>query len=257
MKRGAGLLLTCLAFVACRSNRTTPAPPDAADAGTLASVHVDNGSPADLTQALERATGRHIDVDDDALVLMVCAHVTLHRDGLDASALGDAVAQALRPLGLALAPTPSGWAVHRLADAPAAPCPTPPVGPPAPGADPRLVAEVRRGITRKSATHLEVSARARELIADPNLRQVRVRIVPEEADDGGHPGVRLFGVVPTDVLGALGIENGDRVESISDRTIDSERAARDAFASLRSATTCTVRLTRKGKPLELRYDAAR
>jgi general secretion pathway protein C len=116
-----------------------------------------------------------------------------------------------------------------------------------------IVAEIVRGIRRTSPTHFDVSEHARQKIGDVGLDLLRARIVREE-EDGEPPAVRLFGIRPTDVLGALGLENGDRVENVSGQTIDSEKSARDALDALRTATTCTVRLKRRGQPLELRYD---
>jgi type II secretory pathway component PulC len=65
--------------------------------------------------------------------------------------------------------------------------------------------------------------------------------------------LRVFGVAAGGTLAKLGLENGDRLVSLDDRTLGAEPDARGAFTAARKATSMTLKIERKGKPLMLRY----
>jgi general secretion pathway protein C len=74
------------------------------------------------------------------------------------------------------------------------------------------------------------------------------RIVPEQGADGKTVGIRLFGLRPDTLLGTLGLENGDRLETINGFNLASPEEALNAYARLRTANKLAVKLTRRGKP---------
>lgn len=77
-----------------------------------------------------------------------------------------------------------------------------------------------------------------------------LRIVPE-TKDGRKLGVRLLGVRPGTWLSALGIQNGDRVESINGFECANPEKLLEAYARLRTTDELKVQLTRRGAPTEL------
>jgi general secretion pathway protein C len=72
-----------------------------------------------------------------------------------------------------------------------------------------------------------------------------LRVVPEQ--EGGRViGVRLSGIRPDSLLGMLGIENGDRLQSINGFDFGSPEKVLEAYARLRSADHLAVQINRGG-----------
>jgi general secretion pathway protein C len=65
--------------------------------------------------------------------------------------------------------------------------------------------------------------------------------------------IRLFGVRPDSLLGHLGIENGDRVESINGFRVGTEEEALEMYTRLRSSNDLRVIVSRRGSKVELKY----
>jgi len=78
------------------------------------------------------------------------------------------------------------------------------------------------------------------------------RIVPEQKD-GKVLGIRLFGIRPDTLLGTLGLQNGDRLESINGFNMGSPQTALEAYARLRTASNLNVKVNRRGAPLAIDY----
>jgi general secretion pathway protein C len=78
------------------------------------------------------------------------------------------------------------------------------------------------------------------------------RIVPEQKD-GKMVGIRLFGIRPDTLLGTLGIQNGDRLESINGFDMASPEKALEAYARLRTASSLNVKVNRRGAPMSIDY----
>jgi len=78
------------------------------------------------------------------------------------------------------------------------------------------------------------------------------RIVPEQKD-GQVVGIRMFGIRPDTLLGTLGFENGDRLETINGFNMSSPEKALEAYARLRTAPSLNVKVTRRGKPLSIDF----
>jgi general secretion pathway protein C len=93
------------------------------------------------------------------------------------------------------------------------------------------------------STFEDILARQASLLAS-------TRIVPE-LRDGKVAGIRLFGVRPGGVLSSLGVQNGDRLDSVNGYALGEPEQALQAFAALRRSTSFDVRLERRGKPLAI------
>jgi general secretion pathway protein C len=62
-------------------------------------------------------------------------------------------------------------------------------------------------------------------------------------------GIRLFGIRSDSLLGLLGIQNGDRLESINGFALGSPAEALEAYARLNRSPNLNLRLNRRGRPL--------
>lgn len=78
----------------------------------------------------------------------------------------------------------------------------------------------------------------------------QLRFVPERKGDQV-VGVRLFGVREGSWPAALGLRNGDRLETLNGFPVSKPEALLEAYARLRTAPQVTARITRGGTPLEL------
>ena len=78
------------------------------------------------------------------------------------------------------------------------------------------------------------------------------RVVPE-VEDGGVVGIRLFGVRTGTPLTKLGIENGDRLETINGYALSKPEQALEAYTKMRHARQATLAIVRRGTPMTLYY----
>lgn len=143
--------------------------------------------------------------------------------------------------------------------------PTPPAAAPAAGAAPAASAAPARGapalpadmkakIQRVSATEFNVDRSVVDKILENQADLMRsARVVPEQ-QDGKVVGVRLFGIRPDTLLGTLGLENGDRLETINGFAMASPEKALEAYARLRTAEKLTVSVNRRGQPVTIDFN---
>jgi general secretion pathway protein C len=142
-------------------------------------------------------------------------------------------------------PTPKGPVVAAAVDAGAPP-------PPKEGSG-SLDPELAKGIQRISATEFKIDRGVVDKILENQAELMRqARIVPEQ-ENGKMVGIRLFGVRPDTLLGALGMENGDRLQTINGFDMTSPEKALEAYARLRTADTLTVQVNRRGANTNLDY----
>jgi len=146
------------------------------------------------------------------------------------------------------APTPGVPA----APAPATPAPAESAAPPSRGPSP-LPAEIASKIQKVSDTEFNVDRAVVDKILENQAELMRsARIVPE-SKDGKVVGIRMFGIRPDTLLGTLGMQNGDRLESINGFNMSSPEKALEAYARLRTATNLNVKLNRRGSPVSIDY----
>ena len=116
-----------------------------------------------------------------------------------------------------------------------------------------LGADIQKGIQKVSATEFNVDRGVVDKILENQAELMRqARIVPEQ-ENGKVVGIRLFGVRPDTLLGALGMENGDRLEKINGFDMTSPEKALEAYARLRTADHLTVSVNRRGQETNLDY----
>ena len=118
---------------------------------------------------------------------------------------------------------------------------------------PALPSEISDKIQKVSETEFNVDRAVIDNVLENQAQLMRsARIVPEQKD-GKTVGIRLFGIRQDTLLGTLGMQNGDRLEKINGYDMASPEKALEAYARLRTASSLTVQLTRRGKPLTIEY----
>jgi general secretion pathway protein C len=137
--------------------------------------------------------------------------------------------------------------------------PAPPGAPPpkaekSSGGGDALTKEISKGIQKVSATEYKIERGVVDKILENTAAlMTQVRIVPEKDGDKSS-GIRLFGVKPDSLLGVLGMENGDRLQTINGFDMTNPEKALEAYARLRTADHLTVAVNRKGAATNLDYD---
>lgn len=128
----------------------------------------------------------------------------------------------------------------------------PPPPPPDPSAKPNqspLEIEISKKIVKSGPNEFTVDRSAVDRILEAQQEIMKSRLTPEKE------GMRISGIKQGSVLGILGIENGDRLETINGFEMSSPEKMLEAYARIRSgaADRLTVHLTRGGKPLNVDY----
>jgi len=136
----------------------------------------------------------------------------------------------------------------------AAPAAAPAPEPPKPmGGPPALDPSIASKIQKVSDTEFNIDRSVVDKILENQAELMKsARIVPEQKD-GKVLGIRLFGIRPDTLLGTLGIQNGDRLESINGFNMGSPEKALEAYARLRTASSLNVKVSRKGAPVSIDY----
>ena len=143
-------------------------------------------------------------------------------------------------------PKPEAAAPTAKADKPSRP--TRGKGPPA------LPADMKSKIQKVSANEFNVDRAVVDQILENQATLMRsARIVPEQKD-GKVVGVRLFGIRPDTLLGVLGFQNGDRLETINGFSMSSPEKALEAYSRLRTAEKLSVTVSRRGQPTAIDYN---
>jgi PDZ domain len=88
------------------------------------------------------------------------------------------------------------------------------------------------------------------LARDPTMLVKQARIVPSQLD-GVVQGYKLYGIRRGSLPKALGLKNGDLVRSINGKALGSLDEVMKLLTKLRSETTFTLGIERKGTPLTL------
>ena len=140
--------------------------------------------------------------------------------------------------------------VHAAAPPPAASASAAPAKGGAPGLDPSLA----KGIQKLSPTEFNIDRSVVDKILENQSELMRqARIVPEQ-ENGKVVGIRMFGIRPETLLGTLGMENGDRLQTINGFDMASPEKALEAYARLRTADKLVVQVNRKGQNMNLDYN---
>ncbi len=109
------------------------------------------------------------------------------------------------------------------------------------------------GITKVSATQFIVTREAaNRFFGDFAEAAKSARIVPE-VQDGKVMGMKLFGIRPNKGAGAVGLQNGDRIEKVNGLDLTGPDEAMAAYAKLKNASRIELQLTRRGQPMTITY----
>lgn len=113
---------------------------------------------------------------------------------------------------------------------------------------------IAKGIQKVSANEFNIDRSVVDKILENQADLMRqARIVPEQ-ENGRVVGIRLFGVRNDTLLGQLGMENGDRLQTINGFEMASPEKALEAYARLRTADKLTISLNRRGQNMNIDYN---
>jgi general secretion pathway protein C len=133
----------------------------------------------------------------------------------------------------------------------AAPAPTAAPEPPRNTGAPSLPADIASKIQKVSDTEFNIERSVVDKVLENQAELMKsARIVPEQKD-GKVVGVRMFGIRPDTLLGALGLQNGDRLETLNGFNMASPEKALEAYARLRTASNLKVQVNRRGSPVTI------
>lgn len=140
--------------------------------------------------------------------------------------------------------------------------PKPPESPKLPPAPPRVepspahasrTDELLSKIQRVGAGEFEIDRGALGAIMENYAQLLRgSRAVPAWRD-GTLAGFQLERIQPDTLLGRLGFQSGDQIESINGYPVTSPEKALEAYASLRTASQLRVRVSRGGRATSMEY----
>jgi len=85
---------------------------------------------------------------------------------------------------------------------------------------------------------------------DPAAHTPTLRAVPEQ-ENGVVVGIRIFGVRADDLASRLGLQNGDRIERVMGRKLDTVQALTEAWSWLPDSGDVDVDVTRRGQAVHL------
>jgi general secretion pathway protein C len=123
--------------------------------------------------------------------------------------------------------------------------------PPPTGSPGGLLAVVQSKIHKVSDTEFNIDRSVVDLILENQAELMKAtRIVPQ-TKDGKVLGIRLFGIKPDTLLDSLGLQNGDRLESINGFNMGSPEKALEAYARLRTASQLDVTVDRRGAAVSI------
>jgi general secretion pathway protein C len=136
-----------------------------------------------------------------------------------------------------------------VAAAPSAPVAAGPTGTP----EGDLQAEIDKGVRKIDDTHYEVDrGLVDKILADPSVIARSARIVPS-IKDGKANGFKMYAIRPNSVYAKIGMQNGDTINSINGYEITSPDKALEVYTKVKSASSLSVQVTRRGQPVTMEY----
>jgi len=117
-----------------------------------------------------------------------------------------------------------------------------------------LETELSKQIAKTGPNEYVIERSAVDRILEAQQELMKSRLVPEKEGDRTL-GMKVFNIKPGSVLAMLGIENGDRLETINGFEVSNPEKMLEAYARLRSgaADKLQIHLTRAGKPTNVDY----
>jgi general secretion pathway protein C len=124
---------------------------------------------------------------------------------------------------------------------------------PKPAGQTQLEIDVGKQIAKVGPNEYVIERSAVDRILEAQAELMKQRIVQEKEGDRV-VGVRVYGVKSGSVLSMLGIENGDRLETLNGFEMSNPEKMLEAYARLRGgADKLQIHLTRNGKPINVDY----
>jgi general secretion pathway protein C len=109
------------------------------------------------------------------------------------------------------------------------------------------------GIKKIDDTNYEIDrSLVDKALANPMAIAKGARIVPS-VKDGKSDGFKLYAIRQNSVYAKLGLSNGDTLQSINGFDLTSAEKALEVYTKLREASSLEVTLTRRGKPVNIKY----
>jgi general secretion pathway protein C len=116
-----------------------------------------------------------------------------------------------------------------------------------------IQASIDNGIKKIDDTHYEIDkSLVDKVLLNPMAVVKGARVVP--AMKNGKPeGFKMYAIRPTSAFAKLGLTNGDTLTSINGFELNSADKALEVYTKLREANSLELEVTRRGKPLTLKY----
>jgi general secretion pathway protein C len=116
-----------------------------------------------------------------------------------------------------------------------------------------LQASIDAGIKKINDNQYEIDkSLVDKVLLNPMAVAKGARVVPA-VKNGKPDGFKLYAIRPSSVYAKLGLTNGDTLQSINGFELTSADKALEVYTKLREATQLEVEVTRRGKPMTLKY----
>jgi len=116
-----------------------------------------------------------------------------------------------------------------------------------------MQAAVDSGIKKIDDSNYEIDkGLVEKVLLNPMAVAKGARVVPS-MKNGKPDGFKLYAIRPSSAFAKLGLSNGDTLQSINGFELTSADKALEVYTKLREATSLEVEVTRRGKPVTLKY----
>jgi general secretion pathway protein C len=116
-----------------------------------------------------------------------------------------------------------------------------------------MQASIDGGIKKIDDNNYEIDrALVDKVLLNPMAVAKGARVVPS-MKNGKPDGFKLYAIRPSSAFAKLGMTNGDTLQSINGFELTSVDKALEVYTKLREATSLEVEVTRRGKPVTLKY----
>lgn len=116
-----------------------------------------------------------------------------------------------------------------------------------------MQASIDNGIKKIDDSNYEIDkGLVEKVLLNPMAVAKGARVVPS-MKNGKPDGFKLYAIRPSSAFAKLGLTNGDTLQSINGFELTSADKALEVYTKLREATSLEVEVTRRGKPVTLKY----
>lgn len=114
--------------------------------------------------------------------------------------------------------------------------------------------DIKKGIQKVGPTEYNIDRGVVDKILENQAELMKTARIAPEQENGRVVGIRLMNIKQDSLLQVLGMENGDRLQTINGFDMSSPEKALEAYARLRTADKLTVQVNRGGKNMNLDYN---